>query len=257
MHVTVTGKGPDLVMLHGWSMNNTVWHELVEKLADNYTLHLVDLPGHGQSLWQQGDFDLVVLVENLAAKLPAQAYFVGWSLGGLISLAFAHRFPARVAKLVLLAATPCFVQAENWSCAMQADVFHEFADKLEENQSETLQRFLTLQARGSKQGRETIKALSDRLSLVQAPHHEALKSGLNVLISKDLRTELADIDCPVKMVLGERDTLIPNDMMTFARQLNPNIETVLLSGAGHAPFISHLEECQHAINQFFAQVSHD
>lgn len=251
MHITVKGNGPDLVMLHGWSMNSAVWHELVDKLAESYTLYLVDLPGHGHSTWQQGDFDFEVLLENLAEQLPSQAYFLGWSLGGLIGLALAHRFPEKVAKLFLLSATPRFVQTKDWLCAMQAAVFQEFADKLEDNQAATLQRFLALQARGSKQGKATIKALSEQIAMMPAPNPEALKAGLDVLINQDLRTEFSELTCPVKMVLGERDTLIPNDMMKFARQLNPTIETTLLMGAGHAPFISHVEECHDAISQFF------
>jgi pimeloyl-[acyl-carrier protein] methyl ester esterase len=244
-------------MLHGWSMNSTVWHELVDKLAENYTLYLVDLPGHGYSTWQQGDFELDVLLEQLAIKLPSQAYFLGWSLGGLIGLALAHRFPEKVAKLILLAATPCFVQTEDWACAMQAAVFQEFAAKLEDNQAATLQRFLALQARGSKQGKETIKALSEQLAMMPSPNSEALKAGLSILINKDLRTELTELSCPVKIVLGERDTLIPTEMMEGAKQLNPSLETVLLIGAGHAPFISHVEECQNAISEFFTRLNHD
>ena len=113
MHIKVMGQGPDLVMLHGWSMNSAVWHDLAENLAKNYTLHLVDLPGHGQSDWQPGDLELEVLIKNLANALPEKAYYLGWSLGGLISLAFAEHYPQRVDKLILLAATPCFVKAKD------------------------------------------------------------------------------------------------------------------------------------------------
>ena len=58
MHITVRGQGPDLVMLHGWSMHSAVWHDLADALASRFTLHLVDLPGHGQSDWLSGDFDI-------------------------------------------------------------------------------------------------------------------------------------------------------------------------------------------------------
>jgi len=250
MHIKVIGQGPDLVMLHGWSMNSAVWHDLAEGLAKKFTLHLVDLPGHGQSDWQEGALDLQVLIENLATELPQSAYWMGWSLGGLISLAFAEHYPERIKKLVLMSATPYFVKNEDWSSAMEPAIFNAFAENLDSNQAETLQRFLLLQARGSAHSRETIRHLAEQLAVEQPPVAEALTAGLDLLINTDMRKQLSALQCPVKMILGERDTLIPKEMLLAAKQLQPQIETTLLAGAGHAPFISQPNECQNEIEQF-------
>jgi len=250
MHINVIGQGPDLVMLHGWSMNSAVWHDLAEGLAKNFTLHLVDLPGHGQSDWQPGALDLEILIENLAAQLPPSAYWLGWSLGGLISLAFAESYPERMKKLILMSATPCFVNKEAWSTAMEPAIFHAFADNLDSNQADTLQRFLLLQARGSVHSRETIRRLAEQLAVEQPPVAQALTAGLNLLINTDMRTQLSALQCPVKMILGERDTLIPQAMLAAAKALHTQLETTLLTGAGHAPFISQPSECQNEIEHF-------
>lgn len=257
MHITVRGQGPDLVMLHGWSMHSAVWHDLADALASRFTLHLVDLPGHGQSDWQSGNFELEHVLTQLANHLPPTAYWLGWSLGGLISLAFADRFPERVNKLMLLAATPCFVQKQDWPQAMQAHVFQGFSDKLVIDQADALQRFLLLQARGAVHSRETIKALAAQL-LAQGPaHSEALSDGLSLLINLDMRAALSNLACPVKLVLGERDTLIPQTMATEAHSLNTALDTVLIVGAGHAPFISHPTECLQAVMTFFESEKQD
>jgi len=250
MHIKVIGQGPDLVMLHGWSMHSAVWHDLAESLAQHFTLHLVDLPGHGQSAWQTGDLDLDRVVDDLAKQLPEQAYWLGWSLGGLISLAFADRFPARVSKLVLLSATPCFVKNETWYCAMDTNIFKAFADNLNEHQADTLQRFLLLQARGSQHSRDTIRQLSEQLTVANPPEAEALQEGLKLLIDVDLRNALARLQCPVKMILGDRDTLIPTMMLVEALDLQSTLQTTLLAGAGHAPFIAQAQQCLHEIEQF-------
>ncbi len=250
MHITIRGEGPNLVMLHGWSMHSAVWHDLAEILANQFTLYLVDLPGHGESDWQGDDFELDRLLPSLAKALPEKAYWLGWSLGGTISLAFANRYPERVRKLILLAATPCFVQQPDWSHAMQAAIFHDFADKLVLEQTETLQRFLLLQARGSVQSRETIKALAARLATLNPAHPTALRQGLSLLIHLDMRSALSGLHCPTTLILGERDTLIPQAMLTAAIALNPSIETKLLAGAGHAPFISHAAECHQIVASF-------
>lgn len=250
MHIKVIGQGPDLVMLHGWSMNSAVWHDLADGLAKNFTLHLVDLPGHGQSNWQEGALDLQVLVENLAVECPHSAYWMGWSLGGLISLAFAERYPERIKKLVLMSATPCFVKNEGWLSAMEPAIFQAFSESLGSNQADTLQRFLLLQARGSAHSRDTIRQLAEQLAIEQPPVAEALTAGLNLLINTDMREQLSLLQCPVKMILGERDTLIPKEMLLAATQLQTQIETTLLAGAGHAPFISQPSECQNEIEHF-------
>lgn len=250
MHIKVIGKGPDLVMLHGWSMHSAVWHDMAEALAESFTLHLVDLPGHGQSDWQDKALDLDVLLANLANELPPSAYCLGWSLGGLISIAFADKFPERVKKLILIAATPCFVKKMDWACAMEPTVFEAFANNLDNHQADTLQRFLLLQARGSTHSRDTIRQLSEQLAIEKPPVTEALSAGLNLLIATDMRTPLAKLNCPVKIILGDRDTLIPSTMLEAVKQLQGNVETTLLAGAGHAPFISQSKACQQAIELF-------
>lgn len=250
LNITVIGQGPDLVMLHGWSMHSAVWQEMAANLSKQFTLHLVDLPGHGKSGWQQNALEIETIVETLADQLPTKAFWLGWSLGGLISIAMATRHPDRVEKLILLAATPKFVQADDWSCAVEKAVFIQFYDHLDSDQAGTLQRFLLLQARGSARSRDTIRSLSDQLGIENPPVDEALKAGLDLLIEQDLRKELSTLTCPIQMLLGERDTLIPRDMLLMAKQIQPNIQTVLLKGAGHAPFIACLEQCQQAIEQF-------
>ena len=250
MYIKTMGQGPDLVMLHGWSMHSAVWQALAEGLAQNFTLHLVDLPGHGQSRWQEGALQMDTLIANLAAQLPKQAYYLGWSLGGLISIAFAKQYPQRVNKLILMAATPRFVQDKDWSCAVQQQVFEQFAENLDENQSETLQRFLLLQARGSKKSKETIRQLGQQLAQATPPIASALQDGLSLLINTDMRQQLKELTCPVQIILGDRDTLIPTGMLAAVKQIKPELASVLLAGAGHAPFISPPMACQQAIERF-------
>ena len=244
------GQGPDLVMLHGWSMHSGVWHQLAALLAENFTLHLVDLPGHGSSDWHDNAFEMDGLVEQLAEQLPAKAHFLGWSLGGLVATAFAHEFVDRVNKLVLIAATPCFVKAPNWPNAMEPTVFNAFAENLNDNQQETLQRFLMLQARGSAHSRDTIRQLSEQLAQQTPAQPEALTAGLSVLIHTDLRKEFEILKCPVKVILGQRDTLIPVAVSDDFNSLQATADITVIESAGHAPFISHPADCQIEIESF-------
>lgn len=250
MFIRIIGQGPDLVMLHGWSMHSGVWHQFADLLSEKFTLHLVDLPGHGQSEWQAGGFELATLIEQLKHQLPEQAYWLGWSLGGLVATAFANKYPDAVEKLTLLASTPLFVQKQDWLCAVEASVFQLFADNLDTDQQQTLKRFLLLQARGAEQSKETIRLLAEDLASANPPHQEALKEGLDILLNSDFRTVLASLTCPVQILLGERDTLIPVTMMQQAKMLNPQITAAFLPQAGHAPFISQPKRCAELVSEF-------
>ena len=97
LHVETLGRGPDLVMLHGWALHSGIWAGMQEPLSRHFRLHLLDLPGHGQSV--AGDsqtFD--AWVSEIAAMLPERAAVCGWSLGGQIALELAVREPRRVER---------------------------------------------------------------------------------------------------------------------------------------------------------------
>lgn len=250
MHIKTVGAGPDLVLIHGWSMHSGVWHELAEGLAERFTLHLVDLPGHGQSDWQDGQFELPILLSELEQQLPDNAIWLGWSLGGLISLAMQQQYPGKVRKLILMAATPKFVSSDDWPCAMAPEVFDNFASNLEVDQQQTLQRFLMLQAKGAVQSRETIRELSEQISTQHTPQPEALKQGLALLLEKDLRGALSQATCPLQLILGTQDTLIPTSMSDYAKKLNTELQVDMIDGVGHAPFIAQPQRCQELIELF-------
>ncbi len=250
MYIKQMGQGPDVVMLHGWSMHSDVWQPLAEILAQQFTLHLIDLPGHGQSEWQADALQIDKVLNQLADNVPQTAYWLGWSLGGQLSLAFASRYPQRVTKLVLMAANPKFVTADNWSEAMDAAVFAVFAGQLNHDQRETLKRFVLLQARGAKGSRETIQLLAEKTA-DNVAHPEALQAGLALLETLDLRSELAQLQIPVKCLLGDRDQLVPITLVESLSELNKTISIDRIAGAGHAPFISQPQLCADKINEFF------
>ena len=49
----VFGRGPDVVLVHGWPLHAATWRNVVPLLANDFTLHLLDLPGTGQSEWSE------------------------------------------------------------------------------------------------------------------------------------------------------------------------------------------------------------
>ncbi len=143
--VEIAGSGPDLVLLHGWGLSSSVWQPVRERLAAHYTLHLVDLPGHGRSR-SVSLASLAGLVAAIARLVPAKAMLCGWSLGGLVAQSIAATQPVR--RLVLVSSTPSFLARDGWPDGMQPGTLADFAGDLARDWRVTLARFLQAQRPG-------------------------------------------------------------------------------------------------------------
>jgi pimeloyl-[acyl-carrier protein] methyl ester esterase len=245
MHIEKYGSGAPLLLIHGWGMHGGMWGSVVEKLAEQFCVYVVDLPGHGQSS-QDGwlakqSRTLDEMVSALTEQFTMPLTVCGWSLGGQIALRWAAREPLKVQHLILVASTPCFVKREDWSCAMAAETLAGFAAVLTDNYAQTLWRFLALQVRGSDNERELLVSLRAALFSRGEPNQSALQAGLEILRDCDLRDSLTNITQPTLVIAGERDALTPPDASRYMATQLPNAALALIDGAAHAPFLSHPE----------------
>lgn len=232
------GTGSALALVHGWGTHGGIWEPMRDGLASSHRLFLPDLPGHGRSRERHAP-DLESLMSSLLEIVPERAVWVGWSLGGLAALAIARRAPAHVKALVLIAVTPCFVQANGWPCAMAEGTLAEFARGLSADYRATLSRFLSLQLGTDESARALLRSLRASLFAHGDPSPEGLRAGLDILRTTDLRSDLAAIDMPVLVIHGGRDRIAPVQAAeSMAAQL-PQAELVVIDDAGHAPHLSH------------------
>ena len=237
------------VFVHGWAMNGAVWQACFDLLPDWIDVIQVDLPGHGSMADVKAE-SINDYVQALAALVNRPVIWVGWSLGGLALLQLAKDYPERVAGLFMVSTNPCFVQKEGWSCAVEKNVFELFAESLEKDTDATIKRFLALQVKGSGVTMSTIRELQQSLQQRGRASKDALRSGLDILATTDLRNELPYLNCPVTWLLGGRDTLVPVALSGALKTLQPNIKNVVEKEAAHAPFISHPESFASALIEF-------
>jgi pimeloyl-[acyl-carrier protein] methyl ester esterase len=230
------GTGPDLVLVHGWGLHGGIWDEFVPLLEAAFRVTRVDLPGHGRSAWG-GQDTLDAMVSAVLEAVPPRAAWLGWSLGALLAARAALQAPERVSALVMLAGSPCFVRKPGWQSAMLPALLDSFAAQLHDDYDRTLNRFLSLQVRGSEQAGNVLRILRTRLLAQGEPVPAALQAGLEILRSTDLRAAAGTIACPVLLLMGERDTLVPAAAGTAAAGLFPDARVAVIAGAGHAPFI--------------------
>ncbi|WP_341316489.1 alpha/beta fold hydrolase [Paraburkholderia sp. IMGN_8] len=102
----VAGEGAALVLIHGVGMNRSVWAPQVAELQAHFRVVSYDVLGHGASRLPAAEPTLDEYAAQLAALLDylqiESAHVVGHSMGSLIALEFALRYPARVSSVVAL-----------------------------------------------------------------------------------------------------------------------------------------------------------
>jgi len=253
MHIESCGKGPDLVLIHGWAMHSGIFAPLTQLLAKKFRVHCVDLPGHGYSRDSNKPLDIADCAHAIVDKIPAAAW-VGWSLGGLISLHAAVRYFPHVKFIVQIATSPRFVIASDWLCGADSEVFRQFVADLKNDYHRTIDRFLALEAYGSDHAQAELRELKAHVFDRGEPSLQVLEEGLKILEQTDMRSYLGKLSTPSLWIAGRRDRLISPDAMRWAAAHSPQGK-YLETSAGHAPFISHADEVATAISQFAENIS--
>lgn len=253
MHVEIAGRGPPLVMLHGWGLNLRVFDTLVPALTDQHRVLRVDLPGHGKSPWKQRAAGLAahaMLVRDvLRTHTTEPCAVLGWSLGGQIALELAAVAPDRVERLALIATTPRFTASIDWPHGMSTSVLNGFAHRLESDWRATVSEFLELQVRGSADGERVLRELRATLLTHGETQPAALAAGLAALATSDVRARLEAIAQPALVIAGQYDRITPPQ---GSRALADALDARYLEvrRAGHAPFLSHPREVAGAVRDF-------
>lgn len=249
IHIETYGKGQPLVMVHGWAMHTGVWRSFAQQLGQHHQVICIDLPGHGRSEALES-FTLDAVSCALLQAIPVERFdLLGWSLGATVAMAMAERAPERINNLLILAGNPHFVKASDWP-GVKAETLEGFAELLKTDLTQTLMRFLALQVNGLSHGKQLLQTLKQAVQECPAPETKVLQAGLHVLKHSDLREFVLRKHLPIKMIMGDRDTLIPVDCAERIKQINANVDIQILKGAGHAPFLSHPDVLVAAVTDF-------
>jgi pimeloyl-ACP methyl ester carboxylesterase len=108
LHSTITGKGPKtIILVHGWTCDETTWKFQVPALAGKYKVITIDLPGHGKSgSPKDGKLSMDLFaraIEAVRSEAKAdQVTLAGHSMGTAVILYYARLYPKHVAALVFV-----------------------------------------------------------------------------------------------------------------------------------------------------------
>ena len=250
LFIETIGNGPALVLVHGWGLHGGLWGPLTDVLAENFSVVLVDLPGHGYSDKPQS-LTVDTMVQSVSSALESldqPAMVLGWSMGALVAFKLARQFPERFERLVWIAGTPSFVKRTHWSAGMDPQTLESFADGLRKDYRSTLKRFISLNG-GMGTDRPLLKTMQQQAFERGEVDVSMLDQGLTILRDCDIRAALAESTMPMLMIQGSHDRLVHPDTVSAVADLR-DIESLLIEGAGHAPFLTQPALVAQAVRDF-------
>lgn len=106
LHVVVGGKGPAVVLVHGFGDTGAMWSPLAAKLAAKHTVIVPDLRGMGLSSKPSGGYDKWTQAGDIRSILTQlgvdRATIVGHDIGTMVAFAYAARYPDKTDRLVVM-----------------------------------------------------------------------------------------------------------------------------------------------------------
>ena len=238
-----------IVLLHGWGCDSRVWNEFADQLNQIFNVVIIDLPGFGDNIAVDRN------IEAFSQLLPTRAYYLGWSLGGMVATQIAAHFPERVAGLVTLASNSQFVADDNYRAAMPEQNFADFVAGIKSTCAQTLKRFCLLSGNGLE--REKLMQLRTDYGSAHAAHPDkSYLEGLHWLAELDNSCALSQLTVPSLHLFGRNDQLVPS---MAAQQVQAKVAASPVAGevvqleAGHAIFLQQSDQVVAAVTEFIEQ----
>jgi len=244
-----------IFMVPSWAVSKETMRDFAIRLSQNFYVVLVNLPGISlDEEWISRarigvNYDIDALTEQLIDAAPKNAWWIGWSLGGMISTYVAARRSSCVQGLITLSSTPSFLQKDDWGNGLTEDHFDELEVLLKKSTEKALQNFIGLQVQGSSIEDEVTKKLLSSLPK-KTQNVSALISALRLMKALDVRRELSILDVPNLHIFGDKDRLAPIYRLDQDLEVNSLHQSIVLPNCAHQPFLENEDDCVSHIEVF-------
>lgn len=242
--------GSPRVFWHGWGFDARVWGPLGAALAEgqpNIPQYAPNLPGYGTTPPCPSPDEAIATLMSACPVPHGEITLVAWSLGGLLALRAATHptYRQAIGQLVLINSTASFIGRDHWPFGTSPELLASFrlavtgSDSPDQSpapaRSADLRRFAALINQGDQAGREAQRFLNQ---LGPGASPEVLGQGLDWLEQLDMGEQLADVRCPVLILHGSADPLMPLAGAEALAQRLPQARLHALPGHAHGPFLS-------------------
>lgn len=239
----------NLTLLHGWGVDSRIWQPLTPHWPEDVRVTTPSWPGYfssscADSAATPDPSSLAATASAMAAPLPQDSVWVGWSLGGLLAVAVTDHLPPPKG-IVLLGTGARFCSPDGVTPKALAEFTHAF----ERSPAAAWRHFLRWQSSGEPEPREALKRLHALLGKAPPADTATLATGLGLLKTLDNRERLNTLPFPVATLAGENDPFISRP---------PAVETVLnerLAHAGHCPMVSRPAALAEALVRIAADIT--
>lgn len=241
-----TPGSPVVMMIHGLAGQAHVFDGIANHLATRYHVYCLDVRGRGESAWgPPNDYGVDTYVADLEAVREALGLqhfaLVGTSMGGLISLNYAPRFPERVDRVVLNDVGPeidpeglkrilSYVGgAPEMFADMKAVIRYykeHYAPMVEHLAEDQIADFARYNVRKSDTGVYVWKM------------DPAVRAGAAPAASMDQWEALKAMVCPVLVLRGALSDVLSSPIAQRMVETLPNGRLVEVPGVGHAPVLT-------------------
>lgn len=240
---------PALILLHGFCGSSAYWRDVLPHLADIGKVVVPDLRGHGSSTAPDADvYDMNDFADDIAGLLgeiaEERAVLIGHSLGGYVTLAFAEKYPDKLAGFGLVHST---ANADSDAAKANRDKAVEtigsqgigvFADGL------VPKLFAQSRAAAMKEQIAFAKEIGRGTSAAGAA---ATARGMKV--RPDRNAVISGAEVPVLLLAGKEDGVIASEA-TFGDHQSESVHLVLLDGSGHMGMLEEPERMAAEIRGF-------
>jgi pimeloyl-ACP methyl ester carboxylesterase len=236
------GKGPPILLLHGYTGNKDNWIRFAPYLTKEYHVVIPDVPGYGDSSQlAEASYDLASQMSRLRKFTQAldvkKFNIAGNSMGGLFAGIYTVRYPDQILSLGLFNAAG----VESLQNSMVKKMREKGENPLllkDKNDLPRLMGIFFVQPPGLPY---PVKKMMIRTALASRSFYEKeLKDIAPDLLS--LEKELPAIKAPTLIVWGDRDQVLDVSSVPVFEMGLKNHQTAIIKDCGHLPMLEKPEE---------------
>lgn len=246
------GTGIPLLFIHGYPLSRQIWRPQIEGLSVHVLSIAVDLRGHGGSFPFEGPYTMDLLAEDChqildSLQLHRPVLICGLSMGGYVVFALYRKYPDLFMGMILTSTRPGADSPEGVANRKAAI-------------NNALEHGAGFIANGMLQKIVSPGTLSSKPDLVKTIHKIMADTSVQgivgasqgMMMRPDSTTLLPQISCPVLIVHGTDDQIIPLREAEMMHQLIPHSHLVKITEAGHLLNLEQPEIFNQAILDFIS-----
>ena len=241
--MSVAGRGPLIIFLHGIGGNRSHWDRQLEFFSRQYKAVAWDARGYGESDDYDGPLCFDDFIEDVLRVLDhfkeRKAHVVGLSMGGRIARNFVLAHADRVRSLTLANTSPGFD-------ALSSEEVEKFVEERRNRSPRSTEQLL-----GSRAHPDAAGALAASFEALRKPSY--LKT-LEASVAQDRAAPLERIAVPTLVIAGEEDRVYPPSLARRMAERIRGAQLVVLEGCGHLSNLEQPERFNEALLAFLSKV---